>query len=228
MLQAEYVQRGWRAKVIFTSFYAFKWFFSQEWASLFNKRMVCLAISTFFRFITESQGQLFQIIFFYIYFLHERSIGKCQCDDHEHVLIFPCLVATSIAHNAWLQGNKASKVLINLTWLSWPHWGKSRWSASCSLPGHSGKRSLLPCTGCRAERRPPSSPSPQTAEPVRDREDLCSVCRKAWVRPSKWTTWTKARDTARGANIFTQEVTRVSTPVWTGGICALTLGSTSQ
>lgn len=36
------------------------------------------------------------------------------------------------------------------------------------------------------------------------------------------------KDTVRGENIFTQEAIWVCAPVWTGGICALTLGSTSQ
>lgn len=57
--------------------------------------------------------------------------------------------------------------LINLTWSSWPRWGKSHWSASCSAPGRCGTLSLFPCTGCRVERRPPPPPSSQIAEPAR-------------------------------------------------------------
>lgn len=38
----------------------------------------------------------------------------------------------------------------------------------------------------------------------------------------------RQRGSWRGANIFTQEATWVGAPVWTGGICACTLRSTSQ
>lgn len=69
----------------------------------------------------------------------------------------------------------SKKTLINLTWPSWPHWGKSHWSASCSDPGHSGKLSSLPCIGYRAGRHPPRPPSSRTAEPARDRESLCCM-----------------------------------------------------
>lgn len=69
----------------------------------------------------------------------------------------------------------SKKILINLTWPAWPHWGKSHWSASRSVPGHSGKLSSLPCTGYRAGRRPLSPPSCQTAEPERDMRKSMSV-----------------------------------------------------
>lgn len=62
---------------------------------------------------------------------------------------------------------RSKKFLINLTWSSWPCWGKSHWSSSCSAPRRCGTLSLFPCTGRRAERRPPPPPSPQIAEPAR-------------------------------------------------------------
>lgn len=68
------------------------------------------------------------------------------------------------------------KVRKPLTWLSWPHWEKSHWSASGSDPGYSGRLNLLPCTGCRERCHRPCPPSSQTAEPVRNRQGLCCMC----------------------------------------------------
>lgn len=153
-----------------------------------------------------------------------------------HISSFPCPV-TFIAISRTAASQWSQKMLINLTWPSWPHWGKFHWSASCSHPGHSGKLSLLPCIGCKVGCRPPSPPSSQTAEPVRDSKGLCCV----WIecvaggghRLGRQTREKKVgtrqdRGRWRDANIFTQEAAWVGPPVWTGGICALTLGSTSQ
>lgn len=87
------------------------------------------------------------------------------------VTTLACIVLLPVHLFKQVQGltlrQRSKKFLINLTWSSWPCWGKSHRSASCSAPGRCGTLSLFPCTGRRVERRPPPPPSSQIAEPAR-------------------------------------------------------------